>query len=158
VDTGQGPAVELGIAPGDRFEDTEQKGRVAARQLAWRTVYNSLTLCQFQYAGVERLLRALNAATGWNLEPGDLLSLGMRIVALKRMLNVRRGVQIADDSLPDLLLKPLEEGGTEGRIPDLGVLLTGAYAELGWDSETGVPSTEVLEALGLGFVMGAEKG
>jgi aldehyde:ferredoxin oxidoreductase len=154
VDTGQGPAVELGIVPGDRFEDTEEKGRIAARQLAWRSLYNALTLCQFQNPGVERLLEALNAATGWNLQPGDLMALGGRIVALKRMLNVRRGVQIADDSLPDLLLKPLEEGGTEGRIPDLGALLTGAYLELGWDLETGVPSTDVLEALGLRFAIG----
>ena len=78
VDTGQGPAVELGIVPGDRFEDSEQKGRVAARQLAWRSLYNALTLCQFQNPGVERLLRALNAVTGWNLRPGDLMMLGKR--------------------------------------------------------------------------------
>jgi aldehyde:ferredoxin oxidoreductase len=154
VDTGQGPAVELGIVPGDRFEDTEQKGRIAARQLAWRSLYNALTICQFQNPGVERLLGALNAVTGWNLEHEDLMALGVRIVALKRMLNVRRGVKIADDRLPDLLLKPLEEGGTEGRVPDLGRLLTGAYAELGWDSETGEPSTDVLEGWGLGFAIG----
>jgi aldehyde:ferredoxin oxidoreductase len=154
VDTGQGPAVELGIVPGDRFEDTEQKGRIAARQLAWRSVYNTLTLCQFQNPGVERLLRALNAATGWNLEPDDLMELGVRIVGLKRMLNMRRGVQVADDSLPDLLLKPLEEGGTEGRVPDLGTLLSGAYAELGWDPETGEPATDLLEAWGLDFTIG----
>jgi aldehyde:ferredoxin oxidoreductase len=154
VDTGQGPAVELGIVPGDRFEDTEQKGRIAARQLAWRSLYNALTICQFQNPGVERLLGALNAVTGWNLEHEDLMALGVRIVALKRMLNVRRGVKIADDRLPDLLLEPLEEGGTEGRVPDLGRLLTGAYAELGWDSETGEPSTDVLEGWGLGFAIG----
>jgi aldehyde:ferredoxin oxidoreductase len=155
VDTGQGPAVELGIVPGDRFADSEQKGRISARQLAWRNLYNALTLCQFQNPGVGPLLRALNATTGCHLEPGDLLTLGLRILALKRMLNVRRGANIADDNLPDLLLKPLEEGGTEGRVPDLGALLRGAYAELGWDSETGKPSTEVLEALDLGFAIGA---
>jgi aldehyde:ferredoxin oxidoreductase len=149
VDTGQGPAFELGIEPGDRFDDSEEKGRIAARQLAWRSLYNALTLCHFQNPGVERLLGAVNAATAWNLEPEDLMTLGMRIFALKRMLNLRRGVQIADDTLPDLLLQPLEEGGTEGRVPDLGRLLNGAYAELGWDPETGEPSRKVLEAWGL---------
>jgi aldehyde:ferredoxin oxidoreductase len=153
VDTGQGPVVELGIVPGDRFDDSEQKGRIAARQLAWRSVYNALTLCQFQNPGVERLLRALNAVTGWNLELSDLMTLGMRIVALKRMLNMRRGVGIADASLPDLLLEPLREGGTEGRVPDLELMLSGAYAELGWDSETGAPSREALEAWGLDFAL-----
>ncbi|MGD9028538.1 MAG: aldehyde ferredoxin oxidoreductase family protein [Anaerolineae bacterium] len=155
VDTGQGPAVELGIVPGDRFEDTEQKGRIVARQLAWRSLYNALTLCQFQNPGVGRLLRALNAVTGWNLQPDDLMMLGKRIFALKRMLNMRRGVGMADDSLPDLLCTPLGEGGTEGKVPNLDALLTGAYVELGWDPETGMPSTETLEALGLPFATGS---
>jgi aldehyde:ferredoxin oxidoreductase len=151
VDTGQGPAFELGIVPGDRFEDSEQKGRIAARQMAWRSLYNALTLCQFQNPGVERLRKAVNAATGWNLRSADLMTLGMRIMALKRMLNARLGVGPADDSLPDLLLRPLGEGGTEGKVPDVQRLLDGAYAELGWDSETGQPSLDALEAWGLGF-------
>jgi len=151
VDTGQGPAFELGIAPGNRFEMTEEKGRVAARQQAWRNLYNALTLCQFQNPGVEPLLTALNAATGWELESEDLMKLGKRIVTLKRMFNLRWGLDRADDGLPDLLLQPLDEGGTEGTVPDVGVLLSGAYAEYGWDPETGKPTRETLEELGLAF-------
>lgn len=154
VDTGQGPAVELGIVPGDRFEDSEQKGRISARQHVWRTLYNAWTLCQFQNPDVEQLLRALNAATGWGLGPDELMRLGKRIVALKRMLNMCRGLERADDCLPDLLLEPLDEGGTEGRVPDVETLLAGAYAELGWDGETGAPTRETLEALDLRFTMG----
>jgi aldehyde:ferredoxin oxidoreductase len=155
VDTGQGPALELGILPGDRFEMTEEKGGIAARQQAWRNLYNALTLCQFQNPGVERLLAALNASTGWELGPDDLLTLGKRIVTLKRMLNLRRGLARADDRLPNLLMQPLDDGGTEGTVPDLGVLLSGAYAEYGWDPATGEPTLETLERLGLGFAAGA---
>jgi aldehyde:ferredoxin oxidoreductase len=144
VDTGQGLAVELDIVPGDRFEDSEEKGRIAARQHIWRTLYNAWTLCQFQNPGVERLLRAVNAATGWGLAPDDLMTLGRRIVALKRALNIRRGLSVVDDRLPDLLMKPLDEGGTERRVPDLDRLLAGAYAELGWDPASGEPVTETL--------------
>ena len=61
VDTGQGPAYELDITPGERFESSEEKGRVAARQQAWRTLYNAMILCEFQNPGVERVLAALNA-------------------------------------------------------------------------------------------------
>jgi len=154
VDTGQGPAFELGILPGDRFEMTEEKGRIAARQQAWRNLYNALTLSQFQNPGVERLLAALNAATGWELGPDDLLTLGKRIVTLKRMLNLRHGLARADDRLPDLLMQPLDDGGTEGTVPDLGVLLSGAYAEYGWDPDTGEPALGTLERLGLGFAAG----
>jgi aldehyde:ferredoxin oxidoreductase len=149
VDTGQGPAVELGIEPGDRFDSTPDRGRVAARQQVWRSVYNALILCQFQNPGVERLVGALNGVTGWGLEAGDLLHVGRRIVALKRLLNLRRGLTRKDDCLPVLLLQPLEDGGTEGTVPDVEMLLSGAYAELGWDAETGGPMPETLRALDL---------
>ncbi len=150
VDMGMGPALELGILPGDRFDATEEKGRIAARQQAWRNLYNAMILCQFQNPGVERVLAALNGATGWGLEADDLMTLGKRIVTLKRMLNMRRGLTRADDRLPDLLMQPLE-GGTEGTVPDVDVLLAGAYAEYGWNPETGVPAQETLEELGLSF-------
>lgn len=150
VDMGMGPALELGILPGDRFDATEEKGRIAARQQAWRNLYNAMILCQFQNPGVERVLAALNGATGWGLEADDLMTLGKRIVTLKRMLNMRRGLTRADDRLPDLLMQPLE-GGTEGTVPDVDVLLAGAYAEYGWDPETGKPTRETLGMLGLGF-------
>jgi len=151
VDMGMGPALELDILPGDRFDAAEQKGRIAARQQAWRNLYNALTLCQFQNPGVGRVLAALNGATGWGLEADDLMTLGKRIVTLKRLLNMRRGVTRADDRLPDLLLQPLDDGGTEGTVPDLESLLSGAYAEYGWDAQTGKPTPETLEGLGLGF-------
>ena len=151
VDMGMGPALELGILPGDRFETTEEKGRVSARQQAWRNLYNAINLCQFQNPGVERLLAALNGVTGWDLEADDLMTLGKRIVTLKRLLNLRRGLTRADDRLPDLLLKPLDDGGTEGTVPDVDTLLAGAYAEYGWDQETGRPTQETLERLGLAF-------
>jgi aldehyde:ferredoxin oxidoreductase len=139
VDQGQGPAEALGIFPGDRFDTSADKGRVAARQMAWRNLYNALTLCQFQNPGVERLLGVLNAVTGWGLESGDLLALGKDIVTLKRQLNLRRGLTRADDRLPTLLLQPLHGGGTEGFVPDVEQLLAGAYAEFGWDLQTGRP-------------------
>jgi aldehyde:ferredoxin oxidoreductase len=154
VDTGQGPPFELGVLPGDRFEDTDEKGRIAARQQAWRNLYNALTLCQFQNPGVERLLEALNGATGWDLAAGDLLMIGKRIVTLKRMLNLHRGLTRDSDRLPDLLLRPLEDGGTEGAVPDLDSLLAGAYAEYGWDPDTGRPTPGALDVLGLGFAAG----
>ena len=66
------------------------------------------------------------------------------------MLNLRRGLTHANDRLPDMLLKPLSDGGTEGTVPDVEALLSGAYAEYGWDPETGRPTQETLKMLGLG--------
>ena len=139
VDTGQSPVEELGIPAGERLESSEEKGRIAARHQAWRNLYNALIICQFENPGAELLTAALNHATGWCLGAQDMLNLGKRIVTLKRLLNIRRGLTRANDRLPELLMKPLSSGGTKNTIPDLPTLLAGAYAEFGWDPQTGVP-------------------
>ncbi|HEX7540948.1 MAG TPA: aldehyde ferredoxin oxidoreductase family protein [Anaerolineales bacterium] len=139
LDLGQSNIEEIGLKPGDRHDNTIEKGRSAARLQAWRNLYNSLILCQFENPGVRPLLAAINAATGWGLEAEDLMTLGKRIVNIKRLMNFKLGLTKANDRLPDLLLKPLKEGGAAGYQPDLPTLLAGAYAEFGWDPESGHP-------------------
>lgn len=148
VDTGQNPPIELGILPGDRFDSSEDKGHIAARHQVWRTLYNALTICQFQNPGVERLLQAINAVTGWHLQENDLLTIGRRILTLKRLFNLHRGLTRADERLPALLTRPLD-GGSEGNVPNLDTLLAGAYDELGWDITSGKPARETLQNLRL---------
>jgi aldehyde:ferredoxin oxidoreductase len=149
LDIGQGIAEEVGLEPGNRHENSVEKGRVSARMQAWRNLYNSLVLCQFENPGVAPLLKAINLATGWNLEPDDLMNLGKRIVTIKRMLNFKLGLTRSNDRLPDLLLKPLKDGGTNGIVPDMEVLLAGAYTEFDWDLQTGRPNEGAIRKLGL---------
>jgi aldehyde:ferredoxin oxidoreductase len=143
VDTGQGYALELGIEPGERFDNSVEKGRVSARNQAWRSLYNALILCQFHNPGVDLMLTALNTITGWGWSSADLMEAGKRSLDLKRKINMQRGLTIANDRLPDLLLKPLTNGGTEGHVPDMQTLLAGAYDELGWDPISGAPLAEI---------------
>jgi aldehyde:ferredoxin oxidoreductase len=149
VDTGQGAPVELGVIPGDRFDDSEEKGRISARQQAWRNLYNALTLCQFQNPGVMPLMETLNQATGWGWEAEELLEAGKRIVTLKRLLNAKLGLTRANDRLPELLLKPILDGGTEGFVPNVEQMLVGAYAEFGWDPHSAMPGEQAERKLGL---------
>ena len=151
VDTGQGPATELGIFPGDRFESSEEKGRITARAQAWRSVYNALTVCHFMNPGASKIQQALTAATGQEYSLDDLLLAGKRIFTLKRMFNLKLGSGGADDRLPEFMLKSLPDGGTTGFVPDLQVLLRGAYLEHGWDVESGLPTPAVLQEYGLEF-------
>jgi aldehyde:ferredoxin oxidoreductase len=139
LDLGQSNLEDLGLVPGDRHDSSLEKGRTAARLQAWRNLSNSLTLCQFENPPVPLLVAALNAATGWDLAVDDLMTLGKRIVNLKRLLNFKLGLTRANDRLPELLLKPLATGGGAGFVPDMPTLLAGAYAEFGWDPETGSP-------------------
>jgi aldehyde:ferredoxin oxidoreductase len=144
LDLGRTGLEELGLEPGNRHENSVEKGRMAARLQAWRNLYNSLVLCQFENPGVQPLLSAVNACTGWDLAAADLMTLGKQIVNIKRQLNFKLGLTKSSDRLPELLLKPLEKGGTSGAVPDMPTLLAGAYAEFGWDPETGRPREEVI--------------
>ncbi|MCB0239465.1 MAG: hypothetical protein KDH08_12645, partial [Anaerolineae bacterium] len=59
------------------------------------------------------------------------------------------GATRADDRLPKLFLKRLEQGGTEGYVPDIDAMLAMLYDVRGWDPVTGLPRPEKLESLGL---------
>jgi len=151
LDTGQGAQEELGIIPGDRFENSLNKGGITARAQAWRSIYNALTVCHFMNPKASTLVSALNAATGWDYTLDELLTAGKRIFSLKRIINYKLGSTNNDDRLPDFMLKPFENGGTLGFVPDLDLLLKGAYQEHGWDVEHGMPTPETIHQLGLDF-------
>jgi aldehyde:ferredoxin oxidoreductase len=142
LDLGRENGADLGLVPGRRHENSVEKGRTAARLQAWRNLYNALTLCEFENPPPPLLAAALNAATGWTLAAQDLIPIGKRIVNVKRLLNMKLGLTRANDRLPGLLLKPLAEGGAAGQVPDMPTLLAGAYAEFGWDPDTGCPPAE----------------
>jgi len=151
VDTGQGPPVEVGIVPGERFENSTEKGAITAKAQAWRSLYNALTVCHFMNPGASRILKALNAATGWDYTLDELMLAGKRIFSLKRIINHNLGSTIADDRLPEFMLKGFPTGGTLGFEPDLKPLLAGAYKEHGWDPGNGLPTPKVVKAYGLEF-------
>ena len=63
---------------------------------------------------------------------------------------MREGAGRKDDTLAKRYLQePFPKGGKAGFIPPLEDLLDQYYEARGWDSETGVPTREKLEELGL---------
>jgi aldehyde:ferredoxin oxidoreductase len=109
-------------------------------------------MCFFAVVPPQTVVDLVNAATGqeWSLE--DLIRIGERAWNLKRVINLRYGLTPAAEKLPKLLLEPLPDGGQEGHIPDMDLLLNEYYAACDWDRATGWPSVEKLAALGLAFV------
>ncbi len=140
---------ELGIPFTNRLEDAG-KGSLVARHQDWRSFCNALIVCYFSNAPAQSYIDLLAAATGWEVTADDVLLVGERIWNLKRAYNNRLGLTRADDTLPKLLLQPLPEGGSQGHVPDLGLMLKEYYQARGWDWETGKPRWEKLEELGLG--------
>ena len=139
---------EIGIPMTDRFTDTGKAGYVARHQ-QWRTVCNDLVICYFAVVPPSAVLALVNAAMGWDWSMDDLLRAGERGWNMKRLLNLRLRLRLEDEKLPSLLLQPLPDGGQEGHVPDLSVLLDEYYAASGWDRATGRPTAQKLDELNL---------
>ncbi len=140
---------DIGLGFVDRFEE-EGKAAWLVRHQNWRSAGDALISCLIVNFPVDGLVRMLGAATGWDVSLDSLLHAGERILTLKRALNLRWGLKTEDEKLPGILLKPLEEGGTAGYVPDVERLLTDYYEARQWDRKSGRPSPEKLEELELG--------
>lgn len=103
---------------------------------------------------IEEMLLSINAATGWNLSIEDALKIGERATNMARIFNSREGFSRKDDVLPERLFQGLENGALQGlAMPreEFEQALTILYDLKGWDTETGYPTRERLDALSLGW-------
>jgi len=91
----------------------------------------------------------INAATGWNLSHEEGLRIGERILTLKQAFNAREGLKPFKLTPRARGLPPLKDGKAKGISLDMDALDRGFYGKVGWDPETGKPSKEKLEELGL---------
>ena len=90
----------------------------------------------------------VNYATGFDYTIDEVVEIGKRVWYLKRGLSNLFGARAGDDRLPKRLMTMMEEGPTEGSMPDMDRMLSEFYALRGFD-ENGVPKKEVLEQLKL---------
>lgn len=138
---------ELGLELQERHAQDRQVVEAAVRLMDFRSFTNAVIFCHFEDVMAENLLGLLRTTTGWDVGYEDILRLGERITNFKRLLNFRLGATRADDRLPKLLLKKIEEGGTEGFVPDMDMLLALLYDVRGWDPVSGRPLPEKLQSL-----------
>jgi aldehyde:ferredoxin oxidoreductase len=119
------------------------------RHQDWRSFVDSTGCCMFVNAPVHELVEMVNAATGSEETIASLCKIGERIFTLKRLINLKLGLSRADEVMPRLLTVPLDEGGSDGFVPDAELMLDEYYRERDWDRSTGFPSMARLLALGL---------
>lgn len=142
---------EYDLEPGDRHAN-EGQGKAVATMRNWRTLFNSLLLCQLALLEPSLVTALYNTVTGRELTPLQLLKIGQRTMTLKRAFNIRCGITAQDDQLPIGILKPFTQGPNEVKTPDLSVQLKEFYASSQWDPQTGKPTREVLHQLDLNDV------
>jgi len=146
----------------DRFT-ADGKGKLTKWNQDIRTATTDApTMCAFlldmAVVGIaaQNTASLMEAVTGFIYTPDDILQVGERINNLAHAFNVREGLTRADDTLPErLLTEPLKGGASKGHFisrDELNQMLDEYYEARGWDVETGAPSREKLEELGLGYV------
>ncbi|MEW6650593.1 MAG: aldehyde ferredoxin oxidoreductase C-terminal domain-containing protein, partial [Chloroflexota bacterium] len=95
------------------------------------------------------------AALGVNWDMAELLKTGERIWNLKRLYNLRLGWSPRNEKLPKLLLQPLHDGGQEGNVPNMTLMLAEYYQFSGWQPTSGYPLAEKLRELDLDRLVSA---
>ncbi|HBW37665.1 aldehyde ferredoxin oxidoreductase family protein [Desulfosporosinus sp. BICA1-9] len=141
---------DLGIAKSfDRFS-SQGKGALVAKTQNLMMVFDSLAVCKFLMTGgitPTVLAEWLSLATGSEWDVESLMRTGERIFNLKRLYNIKYGVDRRMDTLPDRILKNSRAtGGAAKNLPPLNEMLDEYYIARGWDSQ-GIPTADKLKEL-----------
>jgi aldehyde:ferredoxin oxidoreductase len=139
----------------ERYQYTG-KGEVQAAWSNHKQIVETSGLCIMPSNWGYRLDQFIAAVSGWDFTVEELLLTGERIQTLRHAFNVREGLRPADFKLPDRLIgkPPLTSGPTAGVTIDIDTLVREYYQAMAWDVETGVPSRDRLQKLGLGELVG----
>lgn len=141
--------------------DCESRGELAALANRMISITDSVGQCKWNTVflnvgiGIELQAKALSAGIGRQLTVDDLIDTASRITAQERAFAVREGLTRDQDTLPKKLIN-YQMPGTwpEDKVDleDLERMKDDYYAAMGWDIQSGVPTRETLEALGLSDV------
>lgn len=93
-------------------------------------------------------LDMVNHVTGFDYTLEEVLEIGRKLWYLKRGLTNLFGARAKEDRLPKRLMTPMEQGPTEGSVPDMDLMLQEFYEMRELDEE-GIPKKSVLQDLGL---------
>ena len=142
------------------LNEAKMRFTVATQRLY--STMDSLNLCQFvfgpawQLYGPNDIVELVQSVTGWeDFSYKDVELVGERRINMMRAFNAREGIDRQQDQIPEKLFKPLKGGTSDGWKLDKAEV-EGAleiYYELsGWDAESGNPTSEKLEELGLSWI------
>ena len=137
----------------DRFS-SNGKGKLVKWCEDFNAATDCLDLCRIFTMGlalpIDKIVEAVNAATGYNISEETFLKVGERINNLERLINLEYGITGADDTLPDRFREErLPEGNSKGQTLDVREMVKEYYKLRGWEGENGYPSQQKLKELEL---------
>jgi len=126
------------------------------------TVFDILGVCDFGYVPrsvgtMGELLEIIRATTGWRTTWFELMKLGERSINMARIFNHREGFTFKDDTLPEVFYHNFKGGPLDGQgainKKDFGKAIKLRYELMGWNPDTGIPTTAKLIELGLDWLI-----
>ena len=140
-----------------------EKARMVATTQKMYSALDTYNLCAFvwgigfQLYGPQDTVAMINAATGWDMDLDELLTVGERRINMMRVFNARDGFTRKEDALPKKFFKPLQGDG-----PCAGFFISpdefesakdSYYGYMGWNPVHGNPTNEGLAKLGLEWII-----
>jgi aldehyde:ferredoxin oxidoreductase len=127
------------------------KGMLSKAVQDMTAAWDATGLCLFATLGIgmKELMPILMAVTGSGFAMMQFLTIGERIFNLQRLFNLKAGIKLEDEKLPDRFYKePLPDGPNAGAVIDLEETMKDYCSLRGWD-ENRVPYFGKLKGLGL---------
>jgi aldehyde:ferredoxin oxidoreductase len=96
-----------------------------------------------------RLFDWLNAATGWNKTPDELMEIGKNIQTLRQLFNIKHGIDPKNFKISSRMAgnPPLTEGPNKGKSVRIEEMMHLHWKNYGWDEKTGIPPAELIGKL-----------
>lgn len=138
----------------DRCQGSDRSARLAVESEDRAALLDSLILCKFLRGSLPNLFAdaadMLQRVTGWSVTADELRVTARRIVAAKKLFNMRSGWTPAEDTLPARMLEsPLPEDPAARLDRDrLQAMIEVYHAERGWTQDGYLPAP-LLQSLDL---------
>ncbi len=139
----------------DRRDVRPQQARLAVETEDKAAMLDSLVLCKFIRRALDDFYgesaAMLRAITGWDVTAEELTQTAARIVAAKKLFNIRAGWRPEEDTLPQRFLKEAVPEDDRAALSGqrLAELVTAYNAERGWTADGWIEADQQ-SALGLG--------
>ena len=146
----------------EAFKPSRESAIKSVAMSNYTNFFNALGVCMFgAFLGpdVLPLFDWANAAAGFELTPEEYLKIGRRIQTLKQMFNIKQGIAPAEIRVNPRALgfPPQKSGPNNGAQVNLDEMRRNYWAEIGWDSESGIPTQATLLELGLTHLLDREE-
>ena len=147
------------IQPVPRDDLGPAKVRLLLYGSTWKHVWDCLVMCNFIEFNTHQVVDLVRAATGWPVTLFELMKVGERAIQMTRAFNIREGMPLEDDVLPERFFNtPFPAGPLEGLVIDKESMSKARdiyYDMAGWDRVNGMPTLGKLQELGIEWISDA---